>query len=730
MALAVENRSVARPAAGSPPALRSYERFSESALWALQRAYFEDSGVDAWRRGEVPHYITSTAGMAKLYAATILRYWEGALAAGDLDLEKPLYVLELGAGCGRLTYLLLKALCAKLAHARPFRLCYVASDIVEANLDFIASHPYLAREVEGKRLDTALWDAEAGGPLRLRAQNLSIVGTGNPLVVVANYVFDGLRHDLFAFHYGRTYEGRVAVLEDALDYEWQPVEHADWLPPAWQRRVARYAERLDSASLLFPSGALRCLDHVGALTRGRYLLLSADKGVFEERQLRLDSRIDIAFHGSFSLPVNYHALSGCLREQGAKVWSGRHRPDGLVYHVALRAAEPSRYDACFAEIAQDIEALNPDDHFTLKKAMETVAGQLSAEQVLSMLRLSCYDSRVLGLAIDAVSAHAASFDGEARRLWRDALERCWANFFPLGEDDGFALRFGRLAMQLRHWGLAREALRVGLAFDGEDAAHLYQLALCQIATGASREALGLLERALGLEPGDARCGSLCADLRSRLAAREASPWQRAAQCEDGGLTLEPLGIEHAASLLEQYRDPQIGILTRLPELRTLEEAVEWIVRQEAAPGCGTFAVLHRSCGFVGVVALSRSGTAGYFYFWTGIDHQGAGYGRRAAQMLFRLAAANGIREIFTSAYASNTRSRAALSALGFRRLEVSAAPPDDELLFFHRALDGGPPEGGDALDGLLRLCEAIGSAFRFEPAPDRQVSAACSSSGH
>ncbi|HKQ30724.1 MAG TPA: tetratricopeptide repeat protein, partial [Burkholderiales bacterium] len=566
---------VAKKSIPSPATV--FERFGESRLWARQRDYFKSAGIEAWRRGEVPHYATSTAGTADIYADSIVEYWNAAFAAGDIDVNEPLYVLELGAGCGRLTYLLLKALREKLALAPHLSFCYLASDLVEANIDFIAAHPYLAPAVTTGQLDTVLWDAEQGGDLFLRAQGLRLADTANPVVVIANYVFDGLRHDLFGFEYGEMFEGHVTVLDDApgedphLEYEWHAIEQADWLPTPWQRQLARYAERLGKAALFFPSGALRCLDHISHLTRGRYLLLSADKGICDEQALRLDSLTDVVWHGSFSLPVNYHALSVCLAESGTRTWNNRHREDGLIYHVALRADEtvhPAIYDAGFGRIVQKLDALNPDDHFMLKKTVEIAAPVLVPEQLLAMLRLGCYDYRLLRLAIDSVLEYVDGFIEESRRLWREAVERCWRNYFPLGENDPFCFNVGLLAMRIGHWRVAKECLRFCLGVYGDDADTLYYLAQCEASTGRSDDALALLDRAIALDTDNTAYRTLHQDLTDRLRAWSDSPWRDTTIAHDGELTLEPLDAMHAADLFYQYRDEQIGAMTRLPELDT------------------------------------------------------------------------------------------------------------------------------------------------------------------
>lgn len=54
---------------------------SQSLLWKLQRNFYNRWGVDAWRMGIVPHYITSNPFVAGAYARLalgFLRDWRSA----------------------------------------------------------------------------------------------------------------------------------------------------------------------------------------------------------------------------------------------------------------------------------------------------------------------------------------------------------------------------------------------------------------------------------------------------------------------------------------------------------------------------------------------------------------------------------------------------------------------------------------------------------------------------
>ena len=123
--------------------IESSTRFSESILWQLNRDYYQSVGIDAWSKGEVPHQITSNSLVGKTYAELILGFLCDLSDQGSTD-EK-VYILELGAGHGRLAFHILKHL-EKLVSLTDQVLppyCFVISDIGEKNLSFFRDHPQL-----------------------------------------------------------------------------------------------------------------------------------------------------------------------------------------------------------------------------------------------------------------------------------------------------------------------------------------------------------------------------------------------------------------------------------------------------------------------------------------------------------------------------------------------------------------------------------------------------------
>ncbi len=53
---------------------RDYRRLSASPIWAANRRYYDRTGIDAWRTGTVPHYVTNSVALATAYARVVLGY--------------------------------------------------------------------------------------------------------------------------------------------------------------------------------------------------------------------------------------------------------------------------------------------------------------------------------------------------------------------------------------------------------------------------------------------------------------------------------------------------------------------------------------------------------------------------------------------------------------------------------------------------------------------------------
>jgi SAM-dependent MidA family methyltransferase len=132
-----------------------------------------------------------------------------------LDRNEPLYIIELGAGSGKFSYFMLKALEEmKSVLDFPFdKIVYVMTDFTENNFKFWHNHPALKKYFESGRLDAAICNATEDREITLWKSG-KVLGPGcsvNPICIVANYLFDTLYHDIFQVENNVLSEGLVST---------------------------------------------------------------------------------------------------------------------------------------------------------------------------------------------------------------------------------------------------------------------------------------------------------------------------------------------------------------------------------------------------------------------------------------------------------------------------------------------------------------------------------------
>ena len=187
--------------------------FGESSIWQLNRDYYEKEGIDAWRSGVVPHHMTSNSMVGRSYAELILAFLKDLSQQGSVS--EVVYIIELGAGHGRLAFHILQHL-EKLVHSvheilPPF--CYILSDIVEEDLLFYKNHIQFKKFFDKGWLDIAYFDAVESQEIELRHSGTTINKSflNQPIVALANYFFDSLPVDLFRLEGDQMYSCNVFV---------------------------------------------------------------------------------------------------------------------------------------------------------------------------------------------------------------------------------------------------------------------------------------------------------------------------------------------------------------------------------------------------------------------------------------------------------------------------------------------------------------------------------------
>lgn len=505
------------PATTKSAPLEQGVRLSRSMIWSWQRSFYERRGVEAWRSEGVPFHITSNPYIAQAYARVVYGWLRDCLRDNALfDPAEPVTIVELGAGHGRFGYLFLKKL---LQEVPDVRIRYVMTDLAESNVELWRGNPRLRPFLDSGLLDLACFDATRDTELRLAVSGRLLVpgAAVNPMVLIANYVFDSLPQDAFRVEDGRLCESLVTVTprrretdpDDPdllsrvdLSFQHEPVEAGYYGDADLDDLLLDQCRRLPAASFLFPVAALRCVRTFQALSGGHLLLLASDKGYNRDEDLLRGLGAPVITHharGCFSMMVDYRILGEYfVRQSGEALYPG-HRHESILTSAFLLGGPPGSSLETRRAYQSAIEDFGPDDFFTLAPALDLARDDLSPEQALAYLRLSAWDHRLLWRLIPLFRSAELS---EARR--QDlcaAVRQVWDGYYPIGEEDedlGFAL--GVLFLEMKLYREALDLFGESVELHGLEPGTAYNMGLCHFHLGDPEAAARCVRQALELDP--------------------------------------------------------------------------------------------------------------------------------------------------------------------------------------------------------------------------------------
>jgi tetratricopeptide (TPR) repeat protein len=485
--------------------LESAVPVSRSRLWRLQRDYFDRTSVAAWGQGPVPLHVTSNPLIARAYVQILLGYFRDLAAAGELDAASPLYVMELGAGSGRFSYLFRRALDELLARSivHDLRVVLIMTDFVAANVEHWRGREEFSASIAAGNLDFALFDLEHDQSLHLLQSNLTLTpGTPkNPMIFIANYVFDGIPQDVFRIENGVAEEFLAQLQHDgdqnfSVEFQRKPISPDHYPDPALNNILASFLTR--SGTISMPVAALACLRNLRALSSGRMLLLTADKGYGEATLKANASAPIVAQHGSCSMMVNFAALGQWVRAHGGAEFHPAHAPTAL--YAAAFAFGLETFPECNLAYSSAIDHGGPDDFTALPAAAALCGNALSWDQAINLLRLSGWDNQLLPDLLPIFRTQLDTASPEQIAALHQAIEQLDGRYFPIGESHDLAFDLGVLLLQTGAYHAAAAQFHKSQHRFGADASCLINLALCYWRTNRPRDASKILTAGLRCDP--------------------------------------------------------------------------------------------------------------------------------------------------------------------------------------------------------------------------------------
>ena len=474
--------------------IESDQLFSHSKIWQLNRDFYHKKGPSAFSEEIVPHNLTSSSFVGRTYAELIFGFLKDLSSKGNI-VDK-VYILELGAGHGRLAFHILvhlERLILKTDIPLP-PYCYVLSDIVEKNLSFFECHPQFANYFEKGVLDLSYFDAIESQVLYLRHSKKHIKPQEliQPIIAIANYFFDSIPNELFLVRNNEISTCSIslstksnpekmdseALIKDLeIKYKNAKVPVPKYTNPLINQILSEYKNQVKQTYLFFPVMSMWCIDHVKNLSKNGLFLLSLDKGYHLIHDLDNKPLPDVVTHGSFSIWVNYHALGSFCEKQGGKSIFPSYSTFNLELGALMFLEKSDSYTATLSAYKTFVNDFGADDFNTIKQLSYGSVSRLTTQELIAHFRLSAYDSTYFIMMLPRLKQVSDSITFNERTRILETIHKVWSMYFYIGEVFDLPYDLGGLFYDLGYYNEALTYFGHSVSLHGHKADTYYNTAL-------------------------------------------------------------------------------------------------------------------------------------------------------------------------------------------------------------------------------------------------------------
>lgn len=496
--------------------LEQSEKFSKSKIWQFQEEYFDSKGIQAWVYG-VPYYVTSNALIAYCYAQMTLRYIQDGLMSNLIDANEPIYMIEMGTGSGKFSFLFLKTLKEffenyKLTH---LKFTYVMSDFTKNNMHYWEKHTAFQPFIETGMLDFAIYRIGEDHPIHLEKQGITL-GKGtvkNPIIAVGNYIFDTVPHDVFKVEDGKLYEGLISIETQAdnvsngqvqsleklqTSFDFKEIQTPYYNHPAMDNILDAYKQNLTKGTFLIPTGAFAAIDLLRSISNDKLFVICSDKGYTCEQALEGLATPHIAFHGSFSMMVNFDAIGKYVENLGGEIKLASNN-EGMKTNVLMMGSHFDSMPESNWAYSQFAEHFCTKEFLLVKNEMIQNPDDLNLQQILALLKMSYWDPDIFMSIANSLSNQV----GQASRFYllelREGMQAIYNNYYFMPNYKNILFELGRLYHVIGDFDDAILRYRESEKCFGEDPSVYFNIGLCRYYQGDKQQALSYFEQTLGMD---------------------------------------------------------------------------------------------------------------------------------------------------------------------------------------------------------------------------------------
>ncbi len=496
--------------------IEKHKKFSESALWRLQREYFDQAGIDAWVN-QVPFYITSNPFIATCYAKLVIAFIRDWIKKNPDAKNHPFYILELGTGSGRFSFFMLKILQELLQGLglEEIQLVYIMSDFTKNNIKYWEDHPALKPYLEKGLVDFAIYDMESDRSITLFKKNIQLNTETlvNPLTVFANYIFDTVSHDSFAIREGKLYELLISLSTDDTnmknnrpinmekintDYHINEIHGSYYHDPHLDAILETYKNTLKETSFLFPVGTFRAIKYLKKLAHDKLFIISTDKGYSTLETLDHLGHPSISFHGSFSMMVNFHAIAEYFKTSGGGACLQTTRK-GIKTSVFSSGFDLKDMPETYMTIQERVEGYSPGDYFILHRRISDSFQECNLDTLASHMQMALWDPHIYLKLTNRINAILGESDKETIDFMAANMKNLAANYYYMPKSECILFEIGVFFHAIKNYQQALDYYKQAMPYVGEQFGLYYNMALCLHHSDAQEEALIYFKKALELD---------------------------------------------------------------------------------------------------------------------------------------------------------------------------------------------------------------------------------------
>ena len=289
----------------------------------------------------------------------------------------------------------------------------------------------------------------------------------------------------------------------------------------WYKNYFVAGEEVDAtvssgASLLMPIGFLKAIRNLSDLSNGRRaIIIGGDKGASNPNRFRGLSDPHIAFHGSFSMMVNFHAIKlYCISRGGFALMDNQEEASLMVNAFVLTGEEDtstndvigsngerqSKYRYLCNAFEDNVNSFSPNDFYLMQRALKEESSKPTLASIVSLLKLSNWDTEIFFKFRDNILAEIPRATHGLRNDLERGAKRIWDQYYHLENEKDVAFELGRLLFGLHYFEQSLEFYQLSLDLFGFHHVTHHNQGLCNSSLNKYDAAAICFKKSLELKP--------------------------------------------------------------------------------------------------------------------------------------------------------------------------------------------------------------------------------------